>query len=186
MADAILVRPGPEHLPAYRAALERGFAPDTLRPASAREEMDWIDADPAAFLAACEDRVGRGRVTLPDGSTVPLLPTLRRFLRDGDFAGWIGLRWQPGAEALPPTCSGHVGYAVVPWRRGEGLATRALAALLPEARTTGLRHLEITADVANAAARRVIEKAGGIRHPDRTHPPELGGGRIAVYRIALA
>ena len=44
-----------------------------------------------------------------------------------------------GTEALPPTCLGHIGYAVVPWKRGRGYATRALAMLLPEARKEGVK-----------------------------------------------
>jgi len=33
---------------------------------------------------------------------------------DGEFCGQIAFRWQPGTEALPPHCLGHVGYSVVP------------------------------------------------------------------------
>jgi predicted acetyltransferase len=40
---------------------------------------------------------------------------------DGEFCGSIGLRWLPGTEELPPHCLGHIGYAVVPWKRRLGL-----------------------------------------------------------------
>jgi predicted acetyltransferase len=43
---------------------------------------------------------------------------------DGDFAGAINLRWQPGTAELPPHCLGHIGYGVVPWKRGRCEAFR--------------------------------------------------------------
>ena len=66
-----------------------------------------------------------------DGTTVPRLPGYLKWMWDGEFCGVIGFRWQPGTEALPPTCLGHIGYAVVPWKRGRGYATAALLALGP-------------------------------------------------------
>ena len=72
------------------------------------------------------------RSPCPTAAEVPRLPGFVRWLWDGEFCGQIGFRWQPGTEALPPHCLGHIGYAVVPWKRGKGYATRALAMLLPE------------------------------------------------------
>ena len=52
-----LVRPGPEHLSGYVAALERGWSADNERGVeAAREELARIQADAAAFLASMEDR----------------------------------------------------------------------------------------------------------------------------------
>ena len=52
-----LVRPGPEHLTSYVAALERGWSADNERGVeAAREELSRIQADAAAFLASMEDR----------------------------------------------------------------------------------------------------------------------------------
>src|SRR5437762_8951619 len=99
-----LVRPGPEHLASYVAALERGWSADNERGLEAtREELSRIQTDAAAFLASMEDREAKGSpVTLPDGSTAERLPGVRRWLWDGEFCGSIGLRWQPGTTALPP------------------------------------------------------------------------------------
>jgi predicted acetyltransferase len=64
---------------------------------------------------------------------------------------------------LPPTCLGHVGYTVVPWRRREGLATEALRELIPIACDLGLSYVDLTVDADNRGSQRVIEKSGGQR-----------------------
>ena len=117
-----LVRPTNEHLASYVAALERGWSADNERGiVAAREELAKIESDAEAFIASLEDREAKGaRVNLPDGSTVARIPGFRRWLWDGEFAGSIGFRWQPGTTALPPHCLGHIGYAVVPWKQGNG------------------------------------------------------------------
>jgi predicted acetyltransferase len=136
MTTLELVKPSLTFLPEYKAALERGWSPDNVREAAAiAEELDRIAADPAAFVAALDDPDAKGEpITLPDGSTVPRLPGFRRWIWDGAFCGSIGFRWQPGTPALPPHVLGHIGYAVVQWKRGRGCATRALAPMLVEAR----------------------------------------------------
>jgi len=130
-----LVRPGPEHLASYVAALERRWSADSERGVeAAREELSRIHADAAAFLASMEDREAKGPpVTPPDGSAAKRLPSVRRWLWDGELCGSIGLRWQPGNTALPPHCLGHIGYAVVPWKQRRGYAKSALRLILPEA-----------------------------------------------------
>src|SRR5688500_5676833 len=134
-----LVWPVQEHLASYIDALERGWSPDNTRPEAGREELARIREDPALFLAQQVDREGRAPpVTLPDGSTVARLRGYRRWMWDGEFCGAIGFRWQPGTTELPPYCLGHIGFAVVPWKRRRGYATRALTLLLPDARREGL------------------------------------------------
>jgi predicted acetyltransferase len=145
-------------LPAYAAALERGWSPNNVGDVS-KEQLEAIRADPAAFLA---DYIAQaGVVMLPDGTEVPKLPNRVRWIWDGELAGRISLRWQPGTDALPDHVLGHIGFAVVPWKRRRGHATEALRQLLPEARTVGLSRVEVTADVANIASRRVIEANNG-------------------------
>src|SRR5438552_13653336 len=103
-----LVRPGPEHLASYVAALERGWSPDNERGVEAvREELSRIHADATAFLASMEDREAKGPpITLPDGSAARRLPGFRRWLWDGEFCGSIGLRWQPGYYGATALLSG--------------------------------------------------------------------------------
>ena len=182
-----LVRPAREHLDGYVAALERGWSADNARGAdAAREELEEIRNDADAFLAAIDDREGKGPpVRLPDGSSVNRLPGFKRWLWDGDFAGSIGLRWQPGTTDLPPHCLGHIGYSVVPWKQRRGYATAALRLILPEAAAVGLAFVEITTDPDNVASQRVIEAAGGVLHEEFVKPPQFGSKPGLRYRIAL-
>ena len=183
-----LVWPSLDRLPGYVDALERGWSPDNLRGrAAADEQLARIAADPAGFVASLVDREATGEpIALPDGSTVARLPGYVRWMWDGEFCGSIGLRWQRGTEALPPTCPGHVGYAVVPWKRRLGYATSALRQILPEARSEGLAWIEVTTDPDNVASQRVIEANGGVLVERYTRPPPLGGGAGLRYRIDLA
>lgn len=181
-----LVVPGLEYLDAYRAALETGWSPRTTRPEAAAEERQAILRDPVAFVASLEDPNARGDdIQLPDGSFVTRLPSFRRWIWDDGFCGSIELRWQQGTNALPPTCLGHIGYAVVPWRRREGLATFALGAILPEARGVGLTAVELTADPENIASVRVIEKNRGQRVTHRDKLLAHGDGKEVLFRIDL-
>ena len=182
-----LVAPSFEHLPSYVAALERGWSADNLRGAvAAREELEQIQANAAAFLEGMTDREAKaGAVTLPDGSQVARIPGFRRWLWDGEFCGSIGLRWQPGTTALPPHCLGHIGYAVVPWKQGRGYAKRALSLLLPEAKAEGLPFVEITTDPENLASQRVITANGGKLVEQFTKPAQFGSKTGLRYRIAL-
>ncbi|MFA8384609.1 MAG: GNAT family N-acetyltransferase [Pelagibaca sp.] len=182
----LLVRPAKQHLASYQEALRTGWSPNNLRPEAANEELAEIAADADLFLARMEDRDAKGApVILPDGSFVPRLPSLRRWIWSDGFCGSIGLRWQPGTEDLPPTCLGHIGYAVVPKRRGEGLATAAVLEILPIARSIGLRHVDLTADPDNIASIRVMERAGAGYVGTFTPPEALGGVTDALYRILL-
>ena len=183
-----IVRPTAEHLPSYVAALQRGWSADNVRgAAAAAEELARIQEGPASFLASLEDREAKGPpVTLPDGSIVHRIPGFRRWIWDGEFAGSIGFRWQPGTTALPPHCLGHIGYAVVPWKQGRGYATAALKLMLQEAAFTGLPFVELTTDPDNIASQRVIEAAGGQLHERFTKPPQFGSRPGLRYRITLA
>lgn len=153
-----LVEPSPDYLPSYAAALETGWSPNNVRDASG-EQLAAIREAPVAFLA--DLRMQGGTITLPDGTSIPKLPFIVRWLWDGDFCGTISLRWQEGTDALPPYVLGHIGYAVVPWKRGRGYATEALRLMLVEAARVGIKRLEITTDPDNVVSQRVIERNGG-------------------------
>ena len=183
-----LVHPSKVHLASYVAALERGWSADNERGrVAAQEELAKIETDADAFLASLEDREARGApVRLPDGSTVARIPGFRRWLWDGEFAGSIGFRWQPGTTALPPHCLGHIGYAVVPWKQRNGYARLALKLLLPEAAAEGLPFVEISTDPGNIASQRVILANGGILVEHFIKPAQFGNKPGLRYRIVLA
>src|SRR5262245_44179604 len=119
MTEMNLVWPSREQLASYVRALEQGWSPDNVRGArAAEEELGRIAKNPDAFLASLVDKQAAGApITMPDGTKAPRLPGYRRWMWDGEFCGSIGFRWQRGTEALPPYCLGHIGYAVVPWKR---------------------------------------------------------------------
>lgn len=182
-----LVLPAPEHLPSYVDALHRGWSPDNIRGAAAtREALEAIQRDPQRYLEWQDDREAKAPpVELPNGTTRKRLPGYHRWLWDGEFCGVIGFRWQPGTSDLPPHVLGHIGYAVVPWKRGRGYATSALAQLLLEVRNEGLDHVEITMDYDNAASRRVVESNGGKLVERFLKPAAFGGHEGLRFRIDL-
>jgi predicted acetyltransferase len=167
-----IVKPALEHLPSYKAALERGWSPDNVRLLEAtREQLAAIEKDPLAFLADLDDPEARGGpITLPDGKQVPRLP---------------GFRWQPGTAELPPHVLGHIGYAVVPWKRRRGYATEALRLMLDEARAVGLVHVEITAKPGNPASHKVILANGGKLVGRFFEDAAYGGAESLRFRIEL-
>jgi predicted acetyltransferase len=174
-----LVAPSIERLPQYAAALVRGWSPDNLRDVS-QEQLAAIRKDPEAFV---RDAVSLDvPVILPDGRKVPRLPFHPFWMWDGEFCGYTSLRFQRGTEELPPYCTGHIGYAVVPWKRRRGYATKTLLMLLPIARAEGLVRVMVTCDDDNEASRRAIVSSGG-RLAGRGPSPLVNGKTLLTFWI---
>ena len=184
--DLTLVVPSREYLPSFIDALERGWSPNTVDPDYAPRILAMLDEDADGYLASLVDRDPQGAmIDLPDGSRVPRLPQATRWLWDGEFCGSIAVRWQAGTTDLPPTCLGHVGYSVVPWKQRRGYATRALALLLPVARSEGLPFVTLTTDEDNEPSQRVILANGGRLARTFDKPEAYGTGPMTEYVIDL-
>jgi predicted acetyltransferase len=175
-----LVEPSLDRLPGYVAALEAGWSPNTTRDVSG-EQLAAIREGAGAFLRDLTRREGGGTVTLTDGTAVPRLPGRVFWIWDGEFCGAVNLRFVPGTLDLPPHVSGHLGYAVVPWKRRRGYATRALGLLLPVAHELGLPRVLATCDAGNAASRRVIEANGGVAAGSAPDPDRPGERKLLFW-----
>lgn len=104
---------------------------------------------------------------------------------NGSGSGSIGFRWQQGTAALPPTCLGHIGFAVVPWKQRRGYGTTSLALMLDEARALELPYVELTTDHDNVASRRVIDANGGTLEEVFVKDAAYGGSEGLLFRIQL-
>jgi predicted acetyltransferase len=182
-----IIKPSLAELSAYKEALDKGWSPDNMSSEQRRvADLAKIASDPEAFLDSFEDPDGKCEaITLPDGTHVPRLPGIGRWIWDGEFCGHIGFRWQKVTPDLPPTCLGHIGYSVVPWKQKRGYATAALKLMLEEARKR-LPYIEITTEPDNIASRRVIEANGGLLIEQFKKPASMGGTDTLRFRINLA
>ena len=187
-AHVDLIAPRLDALPSYLDSLRRGWSSAELEEdaAACAEELAQIDADPERFVTLLNDPMrGGALVTLPDGTTVERLPEILRWMWDGEYCGRISFRWRPGTTELPPTCLGHIGYGVVPWKRRNGYATEALAQMLVIAQDSGLPYVDITTDPENVASQSVIRANGGVLVETFEKPAVHGGGDALLFRVDL-
>ena len=88
-------------------------------------------------------------------------------VEDDTYLGAISLRHTLNDFLL--AAGGHIGYGVRPTARRRGLATWALRAVLPNARSLGLTRVLLTCDDENVGSARIIENNGGVL--DRSFVP---------------
>lgn len=114
------------------------------------EWVDWLG------------RMERADEALPAGR----VPSSNRWvLRDGHVVGTIAVR-----HALTPSLlveGGHIGYAVSPRFRRQGVARAALRLGLRLAASRGIERALVTCDVDNVASARTIAACGGVLEDER-------------------
>lgn len=91
--------------------------------------------------------------------------TVRWIVQDGEYVGRISLRHTLNGQLL--TWGGHIGYGVRPTWRRRGVATAALAQMLPLAAGMGIDPVLVTCDTDNEPSRRTIERNGGVYEDTR-------------------
>ncbi|MBB5511176.1 GNAT family N-acetyltransferase [Paraburkholderia atlantica] len=187
MSTIKLLRPTTALLPSYVSALEAGWSPDNVRKEiAAREQLHAIEVDAERFVEELDDPTASGGpIPLPDGSTVARLPSVVRWIWDGALSGAIGFRWQAGTAELPPYVLGHIGFSVVPWKRGNGYAKQALNLMLGEARLQGLPYVQLTVDPENVASQKVIVACNGVLIERFRKAAAYGFAETLRYRIDL-
>jgi len=178
-----LIEPRKELLPVLLECIRRSPTNDPVDEFITNKEIERIESDPDAYMRSLE---GEGTLEFPNGTVVPLLPSITRWMWDGELAGGINFRWQPGTTDLPPTCLGHIGYEVFEWKRRRGYATQALAMMLDIVRPLGLPYVTLTTNVDNDLSQKVIRANGGVIVEEFDKPPEHGGGRGYTWRINFA
>ena len=160
-----LIAPSLDKLAQYEAALAAGWSPDTERDVSG-EQLAALRRNPHAFLFDLTRQ--DGTIVTASGREVRRLPSRVFWLDDGEFCGMINLRFLAGSDALPDYVSGHIGYAVVPWKRRRGYATRGSGD-----------------DFAGGARRRPHPGGADLRRRQRSLPPRSSSS-MAACRPAAA
>ena len=142
----------------------------------------FVKSEPQGFLKRL---TGTNRVVerLLDGTPVPPMREVVYWISDGEFSGVISLRRLQNSDELPAGVSGHVSYAVVPWKSRKGYARQALADLLQRALPFGLKRLLITTHQDNLPSRRVIEATGGVLGGLVPYPSQPGKFRLEFLAI---
>ena len=95
--------------------------------------------------------------TLPEGK-VPFTFLVAEI--DGKIAGRISIRHR--LNEWYALVGGHIGYAVVPEYRGQGIATAMLRYGLDFLRVRGVEEAFISCKQTNDVSRAVIERCGGV------------------------
>jgi predicted acetyltransferase len=187
-----LVRPTVDLADSWWAMVD-DFAGETIHGSSYRAGDREVLRDPEAFEEWVDwiGRMERAEEPLPEGR----VPSSNRWIvRDGRVVGTIAVR-----HALTPSLlveGGHIGYAVGPrWRR-QGVARAALGLGLGIAASRGIDPVLVTCDTTNTASARTIASCGGVlederdgvlRHWIRTHAavPAISLATLQTQRVEL-
>lgn len=89
------------------------------------------------------------------------VPQTTYWITDKDgYAGRISIRHELNDFLLKS--GGHIGYGIIPSKRGLHYGTKALELVLPKARAMGLKKVLLTCDSTNTGSKKIMEANGGI------------------------
>ena len=91
-----------------------------------------------------------------------LVPCTQFWIIDnnGEYCGRVSFRHALNEKLAHH--GGHIGYDIIPSKRGKHYATIALGLCLKEAKKMGLEKVLLTCDDDNVASAKTIEKNGGV------------------------
>ncbi|MFM9991113.1 MAG: hypothetical protein ACKVOY_06715 [Burkholderiaceae bacterium] len=113
-----LIQPTVDHLQSYLQTLERGWNPLYYKHPVPLTLIEAMEKDPERFISLHHDPTGElSAQKFKDGPTKTNIPSITKWMWDGDYAGSIDIRWQYGKTDLPVNSNGHIGYTVPPWKR---------------------------------------------------------------------
>src|SRR6476469_9846494 len=140
------------------------FAGETIHGSSYRSGDRELLRDREAFEEWVDwlGRMERSDEALPQGRVAS---SNRWIVRDGRVVGTLAVR-----HALTPSLlveGGHIGYAVSPAFRRQGIARTALGLGLELAASRGIDPVLVTCDATNTASARTIASCGGVLEDER-------------------
>lgn len=149
----------------YQSALKKGWKiHEGIADEDIIEEMEFIKKNPELFIEIItSSKTKQNYIELNNNDKIPAIPNFRFWIDDGEYCGEISLRWQNNSPELPDSCLGHLAWAVVPWKRGDGYAKKAVEKLLPIVKKLGLPWLDIAMTHDNIASWKTAENLGAIR-----------------------
>jgi predicted acetyltransferase len=110
------------------------------------------------------------------------VPETTYWITDKDgYAGRISIRHELNDKLLK--FGGHIGYGVIPSKRGLGYGNKALEDILPKARALGLKKVLLFCLSTNIGSKKIIENNGGIL--ENEVPGENGKPSLLRYWITL-
>jgi predicted acetyltransferase len=157
-----------------------------------KQNLERMKNEPDKYLRGLDGEIDGETLKLDDGTVVPRLPSIMRYMWDEDNSvGAISFRWQPGSPDLPSHVLGHIGYETFPWAQRKGFATQALAQMLEIVKSRkdiNIKFVDLVTDPDNSNSQKVIANNGGVfieqfNKPNQADP--TCGAVVNRYRITL-
>jgi len=104
-----LIQPTVDHLQSSLQTLERGWNPLYYNHTVPLTLIEAMKKDPERFIFFHHDPTSESCAQkFKDGPTKPSIPSITKWMWDGDYAGSIYIRCQYGTTDLPLDANGHI------------------------------------------------------------------------------